>query len=358
MVKATDHIWRGPSHCTWQSANLNFMSSSPEHLPQGCLPAPADMSPSTRLFSADVAIPGFTRVLNLKAQQSNEICALPPHHLLPHFQNLLHVASPCLNEKPSVFSSGLDMQAALNTTPQCQKGYIIFDRSGNGTRVLYSPFKSTIPRTAAAATKPPFGYDLQDGKGAAIMEPMNLARPTLHDVLDENHLIVEKTEMHEDTEEIDALLYSDEDGYDSYSDDDDEVASTGHSPVAIGLSYGTQNQVDGTTEEVASSDVQNKRQKLLDGGYKKSSLADTASSIRVERPHGRAECVGQTHEEEIASNLGNRELRKDKIRATLKILKSIVPDSKHTDPLLVLDEAIEYLKFLKLKAKSLGIGYC
>ncbi|KAJ6704979.1 hypothetical protein OIU79_009813 [Salix purpurea] len=47
------------------------------------------------------------------------------------------------------------------------------------------------------------------------------------------------------------------------------------------LSYGTQEQVEKTAEEVASSDGTNKTQ--IGGERKKSSLVDTASSVKVER---------------------------------------------------------------------------
>uniref|UniRef100_A0A2P2KQ61 Uncharacterized protein n=1 Tax=Rhizophora mucronata TaxID=61149 RepID=A0A2P2KQ61_RHIMU len=330
MVKATDYIWCCPPHCTWQSPNLNGMNSMLEPLKQGCLSSTANLSPSTCMFSANPAMPGFAKVPCWKMWQRNEVYGLP-HYLPPHFQNLLPVANPCPNENLSVFSSGLSVQAAPNTMPQCQKGFIIFDQSGNGMRVLFSPFNSTIPRQTMAATKPIFDYDLQKGKGAAGMEHMNLAKPMLQNVSDEKHLSCEGSEMHEDTEEINALLYSDGDGYDNYSDDD-EVTSTGRSPFALGLNYGTQEHVNETTEEVALSDVPNKRQKLRDGGYKKPALADTASSVKVEGPNGYAESIGQIQGEEIVSNLENKQLKKDKIRAKLKFLKSIVPGAKDGDP--------------------------
>ena len=47
------------------------------------------------------------------------------------------------------------------------------------------------------------------------------------------------------------------------------------------LSYGTQEQVEKTAEEVASSDGTNKTQ--IGGEHKNSSLVDTASSVKVER---------------------------------------------------------------------------
>jgi hypothetical protein len=102
---------------------------------------------------------------------------------------------------------------------------------------------------------------------------------------------------------------------------------------------------------------------LIDGGYKKSSLVDTASSVKVERFHGYDDDMEsnyakrQSQDGEMISILSSKQFRKDKIRATLKILESIIPGAKDKEPLLVLDEAIDYLKSLKLKAKTLGVSY-
>ncbi|KAJ6420727.1 hypothetical protein OIU84_028147 [Salix udensis] len=179
--------------------------------------------------------------------------------------------------------------------------------------------------------------------------------------------------MHEDTDEINALLYS--------------IRSTGHSPILIKShgtqeqaekiveevtssdgpilikSHGTQERAEKIVEEVTSSDGPNKRQKLIDGEYKKSSLVDTASSVKVERFHGHEDDMEsnyakrQSQEGEMISILSSMQFRKDKIRATLKILESIIPGAKGKEPLLVLDEAIDYLKSLKLKAKTLEVNY-
>ncbi|KAG5394017.1 hypothetical protein IGI04_023980 [Brassica rapa subsp. trilocularis] len=51
--------------------------------------------------------------------------------------------------------------------------------------------------------------------------------------------------------------------------------------------------------------------------------------------------------EDTGSGLSNEQSRKDKIRTALKILESIVPGAKGNEALLLLDEAIDYLKLLK-----------
>ncbi|CAH8389535.1 unnamed protein product [Eruca vesicaria subsp. sativa] len=173
--------------------------------------------------------------------------------------------------------------AATTTTPHggSQKGLMILDQSGNQTRLLHCPF----PLTA----EPVKLSELQHG--------------------------VEESEMHEDTEEINALLYSDDD---EDCESDDEVMSTAHSP------YQVCNKRE--SEEI---DSPCKRQKLLD---------------KVENISGSSSLVGKG---DTGSGLSNEQSRKDKIRTALKILESIVPGAKGNEALLLLDEAIDYLKLLK-----------
>ncbi|CAN7046363.1 hypothetical protein IGI04_008640 [Brassica rapa subsp. trilocularis] len=170
--------------------------------------------------------------------------------------------------------------AAATTTPHggalessSQKRLMILDQSGNQTRLFQCPF----PLTA---------------------EPVKLSE------LDEHY--GQESEMHEDTEEINALLYSDEEDCES----DDEVMSTGHSPYPLEQVCNKR-----VSEEI---DAPSKRQKLLD-----------------------------ISQEDTGSGLSNEQSRKDKIRTALKILESIVPGAKGNQALLLLDEAIDYLKLLK-----------
>ena len=55
--------------------------------------------------------------------------------------------------------------------------------------------------------------------------------------------------------------------------------------------------------------------------------------------------------------MGKMCFKRDRVRQTLRILESIIPGAEGKDPLLVIDEAIDYLKILKLKAKSLGVSH-
>ncbi|XP_011012724.1 PREDICTED: transcription factor bHLH143-like isoform X2 [Populus euphratica] len=356
--------WLFPPLSTWQSPNFNRMTTSLDPAQLQCLPA--CMNPGTCMTSANMSMPGLAvpSIPNFETQQGNEAYGLPPC-VPPHFQNFLPGTNPYVKENLSVFSYGLG-RGVPNPIVGCQRRFFIFDQSGNEKRLMYSSFGLAVPKPTTADAKPIPGY-LNYKEYASKMDQMKLK---LHEVSDENHFNGEETEMHEDTEEINALLDSDGDDYDGGSNDDDsdddEVRSTGHFPILI-KSHGAQEQVEEITEEVTSSDGPNKRQKLIDGGYKKSSPVKTASSVKVEGFLGydngydsdmeSSYAVGQTQKEGLVSILGSKQFRKDKIHATLKILESIIPGAKNKEPLLVLDEAINYLKSLKLKAKTLGVNY-
>ena len=364
MVKA-EGSWLFPPLSTWQSPNFYRMTTSLDPAQLQCLPA--CMNPGTFMTSANMSMPGFAvpSIPDFETQQSNEAYGLPQCSP-PHSQNFLPGTNPYVKENLSMFSYGLGRGGVANPILGCQRRFFVFDQSGNEKRLIYSSCGLAVPKPATADAKPIPSYFNNKEYAAAKMDQMKLK---LHEVSDENHFSGKETEMHEDTEEINALLDSDDDDYDEDdrgSDDDDggddEVRSTGHFPILI-KSHGTQEQVDEITEEVSSSDGPNKRQKLIDGGYKKSSPVDTASSVKVERYLGydsdmeSSHAIGETQKEGMVSIFGSKQFRKDKIHATLKILESIIPGAKNKEPLLVLDEAINYLKSLKLKAKTLGVNF-
>ncbi|KAG5241986.1 hypothetical protein OIU77_002863 [Salix suchowensis] len=365
MVKA-EGSWLFPPLSTWQSPNFYRMTTSLDPAQVQCLPA--FMNPGTYMTNANMSMPGLAvpSIPDFETQQGNEAYGLP-QCLPPQSQNFLPGTNPYVKENLSMFAYGLGRGGVANPILGCQRRFFVFDQSGNEKRLIYSSFGVAVPKPTTADAKPIPSY-FNYKEYAAKMDQMKLK---LHEVSDENHFSGKETEMHEDTEEINALLDSDDDDYDYDEDDrgsddddgdDDEVRSTGHFPILI-KSHGTQEQVDEITEEVTSSDGPNKRQKLIDGGYKKSSPVDTASSVKVERFLGydsdteSSYAIGQTQKEGMVSILGSKQIRKDKIHATLKILESIIPGAKNKEPLLVLDEAINYLKSLKLKAKTLGVNF-
>ncbi|XP_065870327.1 transcription factor bHLH143-like isoform X1 [Euphorbia lathyris] len=369
MVKASNSGLFLP-HNSLPSQNLNGMSASLEPVQPGYLPACA--SPVTYTIPANMNMPriGIPSIPNLKTQQ-NGAQGLPQslfegfrQSSFPPFQNLLLAKKPSLKQNISALSRAYAGAVVPNAIPGCQRRFVIFDQSGTETRLIYSSLPTEMKPTPGS-TKVTDGSYLNHKEHADKMDHINLTVPKLQEVWDENLLSAEESEMHEDTEEINALLCSDDDYDDDSEDDDedDEVTSTGHSPLLIKNYEEIQGQIGELSEEVSDSDDQNKRQKLLDGGYTRSSQADIASSKRIAGVHTYDDdtepsyAIGQNQEADTISILDTKQLKKDTVRQTLKILENIIPGAKDKDPVLVLDIAIDYLKSLKHRANTLGVNY-
>ncbi|KAK3164829.1 hypothetical protein QOZ80_1AG0025340 [Eleusine coracana subsp. coracana] len=124
---------------------------------------------------------------------------------------------------------------------------------------------------------------------------------------DNGNLQEESSSFKEDSEEIDALLSSDEES------DEDDVVSTGRTPDPL-----DRGPFD------SSSPPRFKKMRHFSG----------ESSIY----HGSMENV--THE---------------KIRKMVTILRGIIPGGDQLDAPALLEEAVQYLKFLKMEVKNLGV---
>ncbi|KAF3514447.1 hypothetical protein F2Q69_00004888 [Brassica cretica] len=81
----------------------------------------------------------------------------------------------------------------------------------------------------------------------------------------------------------------------------------------------------------------------LQHGLEKENISVSSSSSLV----GSKSSTNISTKEDTGSGLSNEQSRKDEIRTALKILESIVPGAKGNEALLLLDEAIDYLKLLK-----------
>lgn len=342
MVKEDD-LWPFKQNAAWHLPNLNCMNKLlPPYGQQNSLPF--HMNP--RPFSPNAAFPGFSVSAwpGLKTGQAN--------------------ANPGLSQcMPSLQESTLPHELGIKTAPNdatgsIQKRFLIFDQSGSQTRMFFSPFVLSPCTPFVAPVELARSSHLCDKKQATEVEKISPAEGIIQDTSGENHIIGEGSEMHEDTQEIDALLYSDDDD-DDYDDEDDEVTSTDHSPFTI--KFEKEGEI---TEQVACSGDTIKRQRLVDGRYKKSSLEDATSLLKLDSSckydsDAESSCANGRigSKKNVGSVLGIKRSRKDKINETLRILESIMPGSKSKDPLLVIDEAIDYLKSLKLKVKALGLSH-
>ncbi|KAJ4701423.1 putative Transcription factor [Melia azedarach] len=351
--------WFPQKQFDWRLPNLNYLSA-PNHLEQQNS-VPSIMNPGTNMVSTNGTFPvnAYPVQPHLQVVQSNEphgwFYRLPRQAFMPGSNSLLKEqlpAGPFENCRETI-----KPKAGSGCT---QKRFLVFDQSGDQTTlILSSGIGTPVQCLTSWSPKPLGGYNLTKEIPRAKGEANFHSGPNLIDELDETNGTDLQSEMHEDTEELNALLYSDDDS--DYTDDD-EVTSTGHSPSTT-TAHEKPDWFDGSTEEVASSAGPSKKRKLFDADHDDvpSPMVST-SSVRF-NPHF-------DNEDDAESSCGNsqnpgscelgypssyKRMRKEKIRETVSVLRSIIPDGKGKDAVLVLDEAIDYLKSLKHKAKSFGL---
>ncbi|EYU26576.1 hypothetical protein MIMGU_mgv1a011221mg [Erythranthe guttata] len=205
-------------------------------------------------------------------------------------------------------------QPKIPTAPAHQKRFLVFDQSGDKTTLMYTQW----------SPKPHNPYNLNKEGPTYSNFP---SRPNTKDEIiednSERNAAMEGEEMHEDTEELNALLCSD---YDTDISEDDEETSTGHSPSTM-----TDNGVPDSIE-ADSFGGPTKRQKLFHA--KTSALEDDADS---------------------SYGNGCKRSRKEKINETVRVLRNVIPGVDGKEAMVVIDEAIHYLRYLKVKAKSFGL---
>ncbi|KAM7253066.1 hypothetical protein ACFE04_008805 [Oxalis oulophora] len=232
-----------------------------------------------------------------------------------------------------------------NVGPVCaEKRFLVFDQTRDQTTLIFS---SGVGTPVQCPTQKPPGacnFNSEFPKDGLNLQP----GPISTDRLDES-------EMHEDTEELNALLYSADDS-DYTEDDDDEVTSTGHSPSTM-TGHCQQKCTQLNLEEVCSSAGQIKKRKQLD---EIPSLLDTASSDKLNQSvvcedDAESCCASKQGLNETTYLDGSRKMKKRKLRQTVSVLQSLLPIGKGEDMIVVLDEAISYLKSLRNKAEALGI---
>lgn len=353
MVKAEDS-WLCQQHSDWDSPNLNYVGRLVP--PSQQIITPSCQNPCT--FSSNVAFPGFSLsgLPGLKIGQANGDYGLS-YCLPPLMESSVSPSNPYLKE-PQFAPHRLGVKNKPNyVTSSSQKRFLIIDQSEHHARFFLSPFGSSSQNPISAPMKPVHLCRARNAEQVPMIEQISPTKPTIQGAYNENQMLGEGSEFHEDSEEINALLYSDDDEHDYDDGEDGEVTSTYHSQFASKVN------LENYEEEVASSDSSSKRQRLLDGRYKKSSVVDATSSVKFDRPSecdndAESSCArARTKGKVMDSNLGTKQLRKEKIHEKLRILENIIPGSKSKEPLLIIDEAISYLKSLKLKAKALGLGY-
>ena len=324
----------------------------------------ACMNPYLNELYIDGTFPPFTSsgLLQSKASQPNGPCNW--FDCLPRFWQSAPGLNSLQKEKlPSDLTEKCGRTGIPTASTGCaQKKFLVFDQCDGQTTLIYnSGVGAPMQRLTSWNPKVPAAYDpLMEDLGMKKDMFSNFAPFTSYEHHEDNHGDDVETEMHEDTEELNALLYSDDEN--EYSDnDDDEVTSTGHSPSTM-TEHGIQEWLEERGEEVASSASPTKRRKLLSGDYEVPSPVNALSSGKPRKlseieDDAESSCGNFDNQvsEESDSLSGKKRWRKEKIRETVSILQSIIPGGKGKDAVVVIDEAIHYLKSLKVKAKSLGL---
>ncbi|XP_039039049.1 transcription factor bHLH145-like [Hibiscus syriacus] len=238
-----------------------------------------------------------------------------------------------------------------------QKRFLVFYQSGVQTTVMLSSAFGTPIKCGSLGPKLPFACKLSREVPLAKVSQNLHPGPTFKGVFDENGTDV-LSEMREDTEELNALLYSDDD---SDNTEDEEVTSTGHSPSTLTAYF---EQYEGGAEGVASSTGLTKKRKLLNNSnsYMQFPVDNTCSvnHNRYSEPEDDANSSfanGQNSGSDgMDSSSDNKRMRADKIRETVSVLRSLIPGVEDKDAIMVLDDAIYHLKSLKRRAETLGLG--
>lgn len=346
----------------WQPSLLNSFSTAP-NLGRPNLVA-SSICNNMVMKNGNFPVNSALKVPQPQVGLVNEPCSWF-HCLGPSQQATLPLKSPIYNDNLAAISKGLlkEEVAPLCGSGTQQKGFLVIDQSADKTTlVLCSGVGGPLQLLTSWSPQPTAAYKFNGEDTRNKQDFIYDLKPVLSNDFAENHETDEQSEMQEDTEELNALLYS-EDESEFDEDDEDEVTSTGHSPSAM-TTKDKRYPCEEMNEEVASSAGSTKKRKI-DGGYDAMSLTDTASSPMPRRSpeyedDAESSCgnEGSQDIEDVDSSSIKKRLRKEKIRETVGILENLIPGGKGKEAIVVLDEAIQYLKSLRLKAEAFGLNTC
>lgn len=181
----------------------------------------------------------------------------------------------------------------------CPKNYVIFDQTCTKSRVMFHPSLANKFGGNGGASEYDNYYGAP-GSGGNAYDAAAAGKSMYNKDRDYDADMSCSVRHKEDTDEIDALLCSD-DG------DEDDVVSTGRTP-----------------------------------GYRDGSSPDSCSSSYGGGSKSRSECTG-----------GRK--KKERMKKMVRTLKGIIPGGNQMDTPAVLDEAVKYLKSLKVEVKKLGV---
>jgi hypothetical protein len=213
----------------------------------------------------------------------------------PYFANQMGNNHANFTVAPDFGAGGMHMTpfhgVEFQPSEVCPKNFIIFDQTDRRSQIMFHP---------AIANK---------FTGPSLDRHAAYSERNFQDV---NYVDNEISEQKEDSDDIDALLYSDEEEHEG---SDEEEVSTGRT-------YGNY----GCNSPDSFSNYGSKPRKI-------SSTLYTVDSSR-----------------------SGAERKRQKMKKMIKGLRGIVPGSDQMNTVAVLDEAVQYLKSLKVEAQKLGVG--
>lgn len=363
MVKAGES-WVFQYPPAWKPPNQNGTGTFHEPKKQGLMTSNVNsgspFSPSLAKFPwlTDSGIPG-SNFHQINAT-TGSICYLPSQ-----FDAFPPALNPHEMKKASLVSHEPD--GSNPTLGSSGKRFLVFNQSEKGTRLIYGSSSPLFQKLELLKKQPCENFHVDKAEHPTNLSQFDLDIPVFLEESGENNIDVEETAAHEDTEEINAILYSgDDDNHDEEEDEveDDEVTSTGHTPRILVQSCGKRGHVESKLDEVGNFSHLNKRQKptgseccCFNSLPMGTPLKKFNNSNEHESDANSSFAMSQAKEEAKFPALDGGLSKKDKICQMMKLLEGIVPGTEGKDPVVILDKAIEYLKTMKLKAKVLGMRF-
>lgn len=204
----------------------------------------------------------------------------------------------------------------LQPSAVCPKNFVIFDQTYDRSQVMYHPelthkLMNTPSLNALAST-----FQNEYVASTYQNEYVGGSYGNYDQEVSSSH--------QEDPNEIDALLSADED----YEDDDDEGNEEGDSEEVSTARNSYRDYGNTSAESCCSSYGYNNN----NNSSRKQSLSGSASS-------------------------NNDGKGRKKMKKMMGVLRRIVPGGEQMNTACVLDEAVQYLKSLKIEAQKLGVGH-
>ncbi|XP_010441402.1 PREDICTED: transcription factor bHLH145-like [Camelina sativa] len=215
---------------------------------------------------------------------------------------------------------------------QCsQKRFLVFDQSGDKTTLLLT---SDI-RKSFETLKQPACPDMKE----------ELKRSNNDFFVYQGMQGNSEPDLKEDTEELNALLYSEDES--DYCSEEDEVTS----PSTV-VSSAHRGQEETFNVESYGQTLQAKKRKMLESSAPVLEASNEKMLDDHESSCGSCDNTGISFLKRSKPSINK--IGEEKIFETVSLLRSIVPGEELVDPILVIDRAIDYLKSLKMEAENRG----